>query len=128
MDNLHIVPTGSSPLVDFDAETGLLRLSGESYPENALEFFRPILAWISAFLERDARPLTLELRLTYMNTSSIKSLMDILDDLEDAHQGGREVRLHWYCDEDNGRALEMAEEFREDLTLPFQIIPEKAAP
>lgn len=126
MERLHLEPTGSSPLVDFDPESGLLRLSGESYPENALEFYRPLLDWVTAFLERDDRPLTLELDFAYLNTSSIKSLMDLLDDLDEAHQCGRSVTLRWYYAEENERALELAEEFREDLGLPFHLIPVKS--
>ncbi len=123
MDDLRIAPTGSSPRVELVAETGLLKLSGESYPENALDFYRPILAWLEAFMDRDQRAVQLDLELTYLNTSSIKSLMDLLDELEAGHRAGRSVTLNWYYDEENERALELADEFREDLTLPFHILP-----
>ena len=125
MENLRIEPTTSSPLVELNADMGYLHLSGESYPENALDFYRPVLAWLGAFLDQDDRPLHLNLHLTYLNTSSIKSLMDLLDDLEEAHKAGRTVTLDWHYDEENERALELAEEFKEDLTLPFHILPVK---
>jgi hypothetical protein len=78
---------------------------------------------VAAFLARDGRALTLEIRLTYLNTSSIKCLIDLLDELEAAHQAGRGVVLNWYYDPDDDRAMELAEEFKEDLTLPFHIVP-----
>jgi len=123
MENLVIDATTSSPRVEFDAQRGLLRLSGESYPENSFEFYEPILQWVRGFLESGDGPVTLELRMAYLNTSSIKSLMDLLDDLEEAHRSGRAVTVHWHYDQENDRARELAEDFREDLTLPFFMVP-----
>lgn len=125
METLFIEATTSSPLVELNPDAGKIRLVGESYPENALEFYRPILTWVDQFLQRDARPLSLDLHLTYLNTSSIKSLMDLLDALEEAFREGREIQLDWRYDEENERALELAEEFKEDLSLPFNLVPVK---
>ena len=122
MENLFIQATLSSPQVQGDAAEGLLCLSGESYPENTFEFFKPILAWTAGRLAEGQDAFTLELRLAYLNTSSIKCLMDLLDDLEDAHRGGRSIAVKWFYDAENHRALDLAEEFKEDLTLPFEIV------
>ena len=123
LDNLMVAATSSSPEVRGDEAAGSLFLQGESYPENSFEFFRPILTWVADFLERDGRALTVDLRLNYLNTSSIKCMMDLLDAMEDAHKAGRTVSLNWYYDQENDRALDLAEEFREDLTLPFHTLP-----
>ena len=40
MENLEITKTESTLEVDFDAEDGVLALSGSSYPENAERFLR----------------------------------------------------------------------------------------
>lgn len=122
MMNLTIPATTSSPQVIGDESQALLSLSGESYPEHSFEFFAPILTWVTDVLARDERTFNLELRLTYLNTSSIKCLMDILDDLEEAHRNGRSVSVRWFYDSENDRALDLAEEFKEDLTLPFEIV------
>jgi hypothetical protein len=124
LENLSFAATASSPRVRSDAEAGFLELAGESYPENSFEFFQPILEWVADFLARDDRPLRVELRLTYLNTSSIKCMMDLLDAMEEAHLSGRAVSLTWFYDPENDRALDLAEEFREDLGLPFHIVPQ----
>lgn len=124
---LVIAGTTSTPTVDFNAETGLLVLDGESYPENSFDFFRPLLDWARSFLSQSHGPVRLQIGLTYMNTSSIKSMMDLLDLLEEAHASSREVTVTWYYDEENDRALEMAEEFREEVTLPFFVLPNGSA-
>jgi hypothetical protein len=125
MQDLSHSSTASTPEVRFEAATGLMILRGESYPENAFAFYTPLLKWLEQFLEENSGPATLELGLTYLNTSSIKSLMDLLDMLEDAHKSNRQVTVKWYYDPDNDRALEMAEEFREEVSLPFFMVAEK---
>lgn len=122
MDILHRDATASTPMVDFNPDTGVLRLSGESYPENAFEYFRPLLAWVAQFVRDGEVPVVAEVALSYLNTSSIKSVMDLLDLLEAAHRGGRNVTLRWSYASDNERALEMIEEFREEVSLPFFIV------
>jgi hypothetical protein len=107
--------------VDFDPQSGRLKISGESYPENTLVFFRPIIDWISGYLKESSK-LSLELYLIYMNTTSVKCMLELLDILEEAYNNGGDICLSWLYDEDNDRALDTAEEFEEDYTMPFKII------
>jgi hypothetical protein len=123
MNNLHLAATSATPLVDFNADNGVLTISGESYPENAFEFFKPLLAWVSEYLKPSSGTVTAEIALSYLNTSSIKSVMDLLDLLEVAHRGGHVIALRWSYDAENDRALEMIEEFKEEVTIPFFIVP-----
>ncbi|MGO9410482.1 MAG: SiaC family regulatory phosphoprotein [Spirochaetia bacterium] len=128
MNDLTIAGSVSSPTVRLDASRGRMELSGESYPQNAFDFFTPINDWARQFLRERPDPLTLEIRLSYLNTSSTKCVIDLLDLLENAYKIGRAVGVTWYCDKENDRAREAAEEFREDVTLPFEIRLEGSAP
>jgi len=122
MNNLNLKSTQSTPSVYALAETGKLEMRGDSYPENSFEFFVPIVAWIEEFLNGRSTPFVLELHLLYLNTSSVKAMMDIFDLLEEAHADKRAVSVQWYYDPDNSRIAELAEEFKEDCTFPFEII------
>jgi len=122
MTELNITGTQSTPAIQGDWQAGLLAMQGDSYPENSFELFGQVLDWVERFLREENRPLTLELRLLYLNTSSIKALMDIFDLLEDAHRDGRPVSVNWYYDSRNERVAELAEEFREDCSFPFAIL------
>ena len=75
------------------------------------------------FLAGEQRPLALDLRLLYLNTSSIKAMMDIFGLLEEAHRNGRQTQVSWHYDRRNERVAELAEEFREDCSFPFVIQP-----
>lgn len=116
---MNISATPTTPSIQFDTSTRTLVLEGESYPENSFEFYKPLLAWLDDQVKKG--PLSLCLRVTYMNTSSVKCMMDAFDRLEDAHQAGAEVRVEWQHAADDERSREFAEEFKEDLTLPFAI-------
>jgi hypothetical protein len=122
MNDLNIAATQSSPSVITNYETGTVEMRGDSYPENSFEFFAPIIAWIENFLEASSAPLRLDLHLLYLNTSSVKAMMDTFDMLEDVHSEGREVAVSWYYDSENQRIAELAEEFKEDYTFNFAIV------
>ena len=126
MNDLNIAATQSTPGIQSDTEQGFLRMHGDSYPENSFEFFGPVIHWIEAFLTEQTAPLHLELRLIYMNTSSVKAMMDIFDMLEEAHGKARKVSVALHYDPRNERVLDLADEFREDCSFPFEISADKA--
>ncbi|HYG67533.1 MAG TPA: SiaC family regulatory phosphoprotein [Anaeromyxobacteraceae bacterium] len=119
MNALEIKPTKSSPAIWFDPDRGVLGIYGESYPENSFEFYAPLFAWL-----REALPslpaLRVEVSVSYMNSSSAKCMLDLLDALEAAHAEGKRVELDWFYDRENPRSLDLAEEFREDCHFPFR--------
>jgi hypothetical protein len=124
--NLILEATQFSPSVNADWDQGRLQMSGESYPENTYEFFAQIIHWTEQYLQLKSEPLTLELHLSYLNTSSIRAMIDIFDLLQDASVDGKAVVVRWLYDHRNPRASELGEEFKEDYTFPFDIIAYEA--
>jgi hypothetical protein len=122
MNDFSIAGTQSSPTIRGDWAQGVLAMQGDSYPENSYELFHQVFTWIETYLADAQRPLHLELRLLYLNTSSIKAMMDIFDLLEAAHQAGQAVSVSWIYDQRNERVVELAEEFKEDCTFPFDVV------
>lgn len=126
INDLNIPGTQSTPSIISDWQAGILTMQGDSYPENSFELFDQVIDWVKRFLDDESRPLTLELELVYLNTSSVKAMMDIFDLLEEAHQEGRGIQVAWRYDPRNERIAELAEEFREDCTFAFAITPTQA--
>ena len=120
---LSIDGTQSTPEIRADWDTGSLHMKGDSYPENTFELYDQVIGWVDGFLAESGSPLRVELHLIYLNTSSIRAMIDILDLLESAHGQGRKVSLEWFYDHRNQRVAELAEEFKEDYTFPFEILP-----
>ena len=122
MNLIHRIPqTVSTPLVAFDPAAAELRLSGESYPENSFEFYEPISKSVKVLLS-ESKKMNLVIDISYMNSSSTKCVLDLLDLLEEAHGEGAEVSVVWHYDKDNPRSLDLAEEFKEEFTLPFHMV------
>ena len=122
MTDFSVAGTQSSPHIHSDWAAGKLYMKGDSYPENSYKLFKQVFEWIEEFLAEQNRPLSLQLDLLYLNTSSIKAMMDIFDMLEAAHGEGKSVSVDWFYDQRNERVAEQAEEFKEDCSFPFQIV------
>lgn len=122
MNDLDIPRTNSTPAIVADPARGVLSMHGDSYPENSFALFQPVLDWVEDYLTKTDQPLRLELELLYLNTSSVRALMDILDRLEEAYQENRRVSVIWLYDAANERVAELAEEFKEDCSYPFDIM------
>lgn len=125
MESLYIEKTKSTPEILFDSSNSKLRIEGQSYPENAFKFYEPIFNWIDSYLKELDQEVILEIyfHMPYINTSSSKCMMMLLEKLEEAYKEGKKVAVRWYYDIENDTALECAEEFKEDLIIPFEISP-----
>jgi len=125
MENLAIEATKQTPKVSFDAENHVLEFQGESYPENMAEFAVPILSWLEKYLEQlGKQTFTVNIELTYFNSSSSKMLLDLFDKLEkEVENKGKNIIVNWIYDADDDGIEEYGEEFQEDLeSLTFNLV------
>ena len=124
MKTLQYEATKSTPVIILDAGKNYMEISGQSYPEDSTTFYQPIFAWIKEYLKNveTSQKINVKFKLAYLNTSSSKCVMTILDMLEDAYAEDKKVDVRWHYDEDNDAALESGEDFSEDLDLPFTLV------
>ncbi len=116
MGPLHIAPTVKTPEIVFQAEDQRLVLSGRSIPENAVDFYRPILDWAQGIPE-DFK-LTVQVQLEYFNTSSSKCLLDLFKRLEQSQS----LEVQWYFDADDEDMLEAGEDYDHIVNVPFKFV------
>lgn len=118
----------NAPRIFFDFRKNELLIHGESYPENAKEFFQPAIEWIKNYLDvvdPDVR-ITVNIDLVYYNSSSAKILMNIFDMLESAAQKGQNIIVNWIYDLRNVSALESGEDFQEEMdAVTFLLVPKE---
>lgn len=122
MDNLHIAKTKYTMEINFDKDTGILDMAGSSYPENALDFFDPVIDWIKNYISRVDKPVVMNIRLNYLNTSSTKCILDIFEILNQYHKSAGHVKINWYYEEDDDDIKETGEELAEDFDFPITFI------
>ncbi len=125
MQKLRIEATTSTPEISFDSEKGTLEIKGESYPENTKEFYKPVFEWLDDFFKKSDDKITVNLRISYLNTSSLKAMMTFFDMLDAQHEHGRKIEVNWFYNPENEVAMEVGEEFEEDVEFPFNIIAEE---
>jgi len=114
MENLIIEETKYTPSINLDAG-GTISLVGKSYPENTFDFYAPMMKWIEEYFKSNAKETTtINMEITYFNSSSSKlffDFFDILDEAKDEHK----IKINWIYDEDNESAEEAGEDFIEDF-------------
>lgn len=122
MDNLYIEKTKSTPEIKFDGDSHILTMCGESYPENTVLFYEPIIQWLEEFLELSSKDIVFTVELTYFNSSSSKVLMDIFELLDENVSNNRKITVNWLYDEEDESMEEYGEEFAEDVeNITFNI-------
>jgi SiaC family regulatory phosphoprotein len=115
-DNLDIPATPRTPAVNFDFAKHHLKLAGESYPEDVTEFYGPVFAALDAYLGGlEQGSCRVDFELIYLNSSSAKAVMMLMDKLEAAAAKGAAVEVHWFYDKEDDTMQELGEEFGEDL-------------
>jgi hypothetical protein len=122
LKDLIIEASKTTPAVKFNADSGILEISGESYPENASKFYEPILDWLTKFIGEKEGEIIFNFRMIYFNTSSSKAIFDIIELLENSFNDGKDVKLNWYFEEDDEDIEESGEEFTEDLNMPCKLL------
>jgi len=122
MENLHIEKTKYTMEVNFSVDTGILEMAGSSYPENALDFFGPVINWIKDYISQVNQQIVLNIRLNYLNTSSTKCILDIFEILNQYYNNNGKVQVNWYYAEDDEDIMETGEELGEDFEFPIEFI------
>ena len=116
MTALQLDATSRTPAVTLDPAAGRLVLKGESYPEDVTSFYATLTSAISAYLDEGPGNLLTEIRLTYFNSSSARSLMELLEQLDEAAGNGAQITIDWYCDPDDDITREFAEDIASDVS------------
>jgi len=124
VEPLIIESAKSTPKVNFNMENRVLEIKGQSYPENSFKFYDPIFQWLDAFFAEieDDGLIKLEISLPYINTSSSKCILMLLEKFEEAGNNGKNVCVNWSYDKENESEMECAQDFKEFVELEFNLI------
>jgi len=122
MEPITIAGTTKSPDVKLDANEGLIELSGMSYAEDTFVFYEPIFDWINTYARNPAAHTTLNMKVKYFNTSSIKCMFDILEAVANIGKEGHKTTINWYYDEEDEEMKDTGENFSHILNFPFNVM------
>jgi hypothetical protein len=120
MEKIIIKETKNSPKVIMDNENGILQIIGDSYPENAKEFYKQIFDWIESFFENKEK-LFVNFNLSYFNSSSLKYIIELLILFNKYHLASKEINVIWEYDSEDIEMKETAEELSSELKFSFDV-------
>lgn len=115
--------------MDFDPQSGMLDLQGVSMPENVLEFYAPLLAWMRDYFAQSQQKTEFHIRLNYFNTATSKILLEFFNLLEQQNiEHGTDVSVHWHYDEEDLDTQEAGQDYKYLLVIPFNLVPYEHTP
>jgi hypothetical protein len=115
--------TGSSPEVLIDEEKQFMRIAGESFHENTIEFFKEINDWLEGYLKSEFGAFTFECDMKYFNSSTAKLLLNMLLHMDASAAPGKKITVNWITTADNDIIIECGEDFKNEMShLEFNLI------
>ena len=122
MKSIRIEKSGKTPL--FILEDGYIRLSGRSIPQNSIQLYKPCFDWVGQYIEAPAQNTQIDLFFEYIDTSSVRCIVDILTMLADIPKSSdKKIEINWYYENDDDDAYDLGGYIKAQLKVPFNIIP-----
>jgi hypothetical protein len=95
MRNLELEATASTPQVYFSVGSNTQIIKGVSTPIDSVEFYAPLIQWVNARREEIPSGTAFEFELSYFNSSSMKALLWLLQQLEELIMEGKPWTIKW---------------------------------
>ena len=121
MEVLKIDKTGDTPNVVLDSENNVFEFSYRSLPENAIDFYDPILNWIDDYSKSPNDLTSIDFKLEYFNTASAKQIAKVLLKLHEISQSSK-VIIKWYYDKNDTDMLASGQRYSKLIDLNFEFI------
>ncbi len=115
-------PTVDTPKVILDADKGIFELAQMSLPEDAVDFYSPIIQWFTEYSKSPNEKTVFDMKLEYFNTASSKQIIQILLLLQ-GFKDKSDIVINWYYKEIDEDMQAIGEEYSQIINLPFNLIP-----
>ena len=129
MRSLEINATPNSPRVSFDPDKSQFEISGESRPENASSFYKPILEWgkeIETIFKSNSKafvePLKFDFSLDYFNSTSAKYILDFCKIIGNLSDLGVPLKVRWLYEKDDEDMLTVGQEMARMAKINFEYV------
>ncbi len=114
-----------TPYVLLDAKKGIIEITGRSFPEDAVRFYKPILRWIDEYIQSPNKITSLIFKFTYYNTASSKKILELIKKISIVKKTGNELNITWYYDEGEDDMLNSGSDFSSVVEIPFNFVEVK---
>lgn len=122
MEKLFIEESKSSPLVSLNPETGVFEIRGNSFLDNAYEFYNPIIEWMKQYMLKPHSETNIIFDISYINTSSQRMVFDFLKKANQLHKNGHKVFVQWLYDEIDDDLRDVGNDLLSFMEFPYKVI------
>ena len=119
-EEVYIKGSVETPEVVLNKKEGVLKFSGRSMPEDAKEFYTPLIDWVSQYAENPAPGTRVVFSYEYFNTSSSKMVMELIEAVKKIGEKDQQLTVEWHYLEDDDDMLEAGEDYEEITGIEFQ--------
>jgi len=120
MERYFVEATKMTPEIILDAQNQIFSMTGNSRPENPMQFFKPIFEWLTAYIESSDDKFVFEVKMDYFNTSTSKVLLDLFE-LFEKLATSKDIHVIWYYQSDDEEMQEAGEELLDLVELSYEI-------
>ena len=122
MSELNIAATERTPEIQLSSINGIFHMKGESYPEDVSAFYGQVIVAVDQLSNNLAKPLTVDVAMIYINSSSIKAMFRIFEGLEAVRKNGQTLSITWHYQDDDDIMQELGEDFKDRFPdLPIEV-------
>src|SRR5438067_13319531 len=100
MKNLIIEAKEQTPKIDFNAETGVLQMTGRAYTQKIIDFYTPVIKWVDDYVMEPQEKTVIELKMEYINSASTMIVANLLKKLSGLQKTGKQFIVNWYHQEE----------------------------
>ena len=121
MESLIIEAEQDTPSVLFDKGTNTFMIANRSYPEDSIEFYRPVLAWLRDYIKEPNEHTVFDFKLDYFNTTSSKQIFKMMLQLEQLGKTN-DVVIRWHYKKFDKELHNHGEIFSKIINVPFELL------
>ncbi len=111
MEPIILQPSEDTPEVILNPAEQVFRIAKISVPEDAFEFYQPIIDWLKQYGENPLPETVFEFDLEYVNTASNKQLMQLILVLDSIAQKAP-VKVKWFYESIDEDMLSLGKRFQ----------------
>jgi len=120
MERYFVEATKMTPQIELDPDKKVYSLTGNSRPENPMQFYKPMFEWLNSYFESATEKMNFEVRMDYFNTSTSKILLDLFE-LFEKFAESKDIHVIWYYQSDDEEMQEAGEELLDLVELSHEI-------
>lgn len=120
MEVLIIEKTKETPEINFNASTGVLKISGRAYSNDIYQLFKPLNAWLNQYLAKPKDNTTIELRIEYCNSIFNKLIVIFFENCKAVLQKDKKLEIVWFYEKNDRESVDEANHISKLIGMPIE--------